>query len=207
MKDKVLDKKGFTLAEVLIVLAVIGIVAALTIPAVVRSYQETQRKSAVKKAFSTLSRVTNLVMLENGGDMITTPPTENLNGISAYYMDMYAKYIPHTKECRSLANCEAQKTWHQNAEWFLPNGQSAAQQTGGYGYYAAILGNDATMFRFYFYNVNCNYQGTNICGQIHFDINGFKKPNTICKDIFGISVQKDGKFSNVWNCTFKYLNQ
>ena len=33
-------KKGFTLAEVLITLAIIGVVAALTIPAVIHKYQQ-----------------------------------------------------------------------------------------------------------------------------------------------------------------------
>jgi prepilin-type N-terminal cleavage/methylation domain-containing protein len=33
-------KKGFTLAEVLITLAIIGVVAALTIPNVVKNYQK-----------------------------------------------------------------------------------------------------------------------------------------------------------------------
>ena len=33
-------KKGFTLAEVLITLAIIGVVAALTVPTVVHKYQQ-----------------------------------------------------------------------------------------------------------------------------------------------------------------------
>ncbi len=48
--------KAFTLAEVLITLAIIGVVAALTIPSVVRNYQELQYKTAYKKAYSDLSR-------------------------------------------------------------------------------------------------------------------------------------------------------
>jgi prepilin-type N-terminal cleavage/methylation domain-containing protein len=50
-------KRGFTLAEVLITLAIIGVVAALSIPSVVKNYQETQFKTAYKKAFSDLNRV------------------------------------------------------------------------------------------------------------------------------------------------------
>jgi prepilin-type N-terminal cleavage/methylation domain-containing protein len=48
---------AFTLAEVLITLAIIGVVAALSIPSVVKNYQETQFKTAYKKAFSDLNRV------------------------------------------------------------------------------------------------------------------------------------------------------
>ncbi len=49
-------EKGFTLAEVLITLAIIGVVAALTIPSVVRNYQDTQFKTAYKKVYSDMNR-------------------------------------------------------------------------------------------------------------------------------------------------------
>ena len=47
--------KGFTLAEVLITLAIIGIVAALTIPSVISNYQQQEFKTGLKKAVSVLN--------------------------------------------------------------------------------------------------------------------------------------------------------
>ncbi len=44
------------MAEVLITLAIIGVVAALTIPSVVKNYQETVLKTQFKKTYSTLQR-------------------------------------------------------------------------------------------------------------------------------------------------------
>lgn len=49
-------KKGFTLAEVLITLAIIGVVAALSIPSVVSNYQTMQYKTAYKKAYSDMNK-------------------------------------------------------------------------------------------------------------------------------------------------------
>ena len=49
--------KGFTLAEVLITLGIIGVVAALTIPTLISKYQETQFKAAYKKAYADLNQV------------------------------------------------------------------------------------------------------------------------------------------------------
>ena len=47
--------KGFTLAEVLITLLIIGIVAALTIPSVISNYQQQEFKTGLKKAVSVLN--------------------------------------------------------------------------------------------------------------------------------------------------------
>ncbi|MFQ8625733.1 MAG: type II secretion system protein [Candidatus Gastranaerophilaceae bacterium] len=41
--------RGFTLAEVLITLGIIGVVAALTLPAVITNTQNKERQEALKK--------------------------------------------------------------------------------------------------------------------------------------------------------------
>ncbi len=48
-------KKAFTLAEVLITLAIIGVVAALTIPSVVTNTQQSEFKTGLRKAVSVLN--------------------------------------------------------------------------------------------------------------------------------------------------------
>ena len=53
-------KKGFTLAEVLITLAIIGVVAALTIPSVILNTNQTEYKSALKKAVSVVNQAVSL---------------------------------------------------------------------------------------------------------------------------------------------------
>ncbi len=63
-------KWGFTLAEVLIVLAVIGIIAALTIPTLMASWREQATVTRVKKAYSTLSQAYELIMVKSGEDAI-----------------------------------------------------------------------------------------------------------------------------------------
>ena len=48
-------KKGFTLAEVLITLAIIGVVAAISIPSVISNSQQQEFKTGLKKAVSVLN--------------------------------------------------------------------------------------------------------------------------------------------------------
>ena len=68
---------GFTLAEVLITLGIIGVVAAMTMPTLMNSTQGAQYKAAYKKALSALSQAVTLnVALDewNFADATTTSP-------------------------------------------------------------------------------------------------------------------------------------
>ena len=59
-----MKRRGFTLAEVLITLMIIGIVAALTIPSVISNYQQQEFKTGLKKAVSVLNKAiqTNIAL-------------------------------------------------------------------------------------------------------------------------------------------------
>ena len=67
-------KKAFTLAEVLITLAIIGIVAALTIPSVISNYQQQEFKTGLKKAVSVLNEAIQTNIAQEG-----ETPYENNN--------------------------------------------------------------------------------------------------------------------------------
>ena len=59
-------RPAFTLAEVLITLGIIGVVAALSIPHLITSYQKIYVESHVKKFYSTLNNALKLSAAENG---------------------------------------------------------------------------------------------------------------------------------------------
>ena len=59
-------KIAFTLAEVLITLGIIGVVAAMTMPALIGNYQKKQTVSALQKAYTTLAQAVKLSELSNG---------------------------------------------------------------------------------------------------------------------------------------------
>ncbi len=66
MKNILLKNKAFTLAEVLITLGVIGVVAAMTIPIVFANVKQHEYKTAGKKAFSIINNAVQAVSLEDG---------------------------------------------------------------------------------------------------------------------------------------------
>lgn len=58
--------KAFTLAEVLISLTVIGVVAAMTIPALMQKIQEQEYRSGAKSAFSIINTALKKAVYDNG---------------------------------------------------------------------------------------------------------------------------------------------
>ena len=60
------NKKGFTLAEVLITLSILGIVAAIMIPSTVNRLQDTQQLTGFKRAYSMLENAIQMMYAVEG---------------------------------------------------------------------------------------------------------------------------------------------
>ena len=61
-----MKKRGFTLAEVLITLAIIGVVAAIAIPSVISNSQQQEFKTGLRKAVSVLNSAITMNMAIDG---------------------------------------------------------------------------------------------------------------------------------------------
>ncbi|MBQ3102247.1 type II secretion system protein [bacterium] len=79
MKNK---KQAFTLAEVLLVLAIIGVIAAVTIPAIMQQSSEKKFAALAKKAQSTIQNAIDLKIA-----MVPIGPAEYNNRIFAWLAD------------------------------------------------------------------------------------------------------------------------
>ena len=79
-------KNGFTLAEVLITLGIIGVVAAMTMPTLMNSTNGAQYKTAYKKALSVLSQAVVLNVALDDYDMSQTTSVTTNDGASLYNM-------------------------------------------------------------------------------------------------------------------------
>ena len=60
------NKRAFTLAEVLITLGIIGVVAAMTLPSVINKYKIKQLETAFKRSNSLITNALNLTAEEFG---------------------------------------------------------------------------------------------------------------------------------------------
>ena len=93
-----MKNSAFTLAEVLITLAVIGIVAAMTIPTLINKYQEKVTVTKVKKMYSTLNQAVKLAEVDNGPVATWNLPGYT-NGGSQMFYSYLQPYLRVTKEC------------------------------------------------------------------------------------------------------------
>ena len=95
------NKNGFTLAEVLITLVIIGVIAAMTIPTLMNNTNKQEYVSKLKKAYSTMAQATNKIIADEGN------PRADIGGWAtspeAVY-NLYRKYLNKAKDCGLTSN-------------------------------------------------------------------------------------------------------
>ena len=72
-------KSGFTLAEVLVTLAVIGVIAAMTIPTLLGTTNQAELKTAFKKSLSVLNQAISMSVALDSSDASTGTGTDAAN--------------------------------------------------------------------------------------------------------------------------------
>ena len=86
-----MKKQGFTLAEVLITLTIIGVIATMTLPALMTNTQEQQAKTGIKKGINTLTEAAQLNQAIDGFAYNNLTSTENTEGIQSLYHILKSK--------------------------------------------------------------------------------------------------------------------
>lgn len=89
-------KLGFTLAEVLITLGIIGVVAAMTIPSLMNSTGQAEFKTGMKKALSVLNQAVTMNVALDGNDFSTLATTVTNQSGSLYNMFVTRMNIVNT---------------------------------------------------------------------------------------------------------------
>ena len=99
-KKNVKSKTAFTLAEVLITLTIIGVVAAMTMPTLIGKYRKTVTVNRLKKAYAEVSQAIKLSEAENGMLDSWSFPYDNSEDNTKYFLDNYfLKYFKVQKVC------------------------------------------------------------------------------------------------------------
>ena len=153
---------AFTLAEVLITLGIIGVVAALTLPNLITQYQKNATVQGLKVAYSLLSQAVQKSISENG-EIDNWDYTLNTNAFNETYI------LPYLKIAKKCDGGKCIKTDNFNGYYEL-NGNKYTRISGSY-----VLANGMILMADYPESGFLVYM---------IDLNGNKKPNIMGKDIF-----------------------
>lgn len=178
LKNKI---KAFTLAETLIVIGMIGLIAAMTLPAVINNARNKELESRFKKSYSLLAQMVQLVVENEYGGVTELSQTDYAQ--FGGYLKQYAGSDRKVGEIR----------------WGTGDSSSFMKET-----YKTYTGNTASgIFNDYaFYTSDGNATVFLDTGHAHsvpdifvaIDINNIdNKPNRYGFDLFGFYVDKKGR--------------
>lgn len=181
-------KNGFTLAEVLITLAIIGVVAAMTIPTLLQNQAKQQYVTSLKKSYTQFNQA--LQQLTNNYGCV-----QDLNCTGVYitdsdvttFGDAITQYFKIAKNCKTTnPGCFVTDIK------FNIDGSGSTQSLDDTNKYRFITVDGISFSLEDLEGYNCvngeAAKGDNfsqICGQVFVDVNGPKRaPNTFGRDIF-----------------------
>lgn len=167
-----LKKAAFTLAEVLITLGIIGVVAAMTMPSLIQNYQEKATVTKLKKCYSLVSQAYVSILNDEGG-------SDTLQaGDDLEMMEKFGKYLKYQKTCGRNKGCFPNVTYKS----VTGNGYSKWEDDTTDRSRAILT--DGTLIMFNKSAMRGGNEGNYLYAQIYVDINGFKGPNQLGRDFF-----------------------
>ena len=167
-----LKKAAFTLAEVLITLGIIGVVAAMTMPSLIQNYQEKATVTKLKKCYSLVSQAYVSILNDEGG-------SDTLQaGDDLEMMEKFGKYLKYQKTCGRNKGCFSNVTYKS----VTGNGYSKWEDDTTDRSRAILT--DGTLIMFNKSAMWGGNEGNYLYAQIYVDINGFKGPNQLGRDFF-----------------------
>lgn len=171
---------GFTLAEVLITLGVIGVVSALTMPTLVANHQKQSTLVQLKKAYQIFSEAVERALEDNGGFIIVTEEMAQAHTVEGNVAPFTSQYIdPYLKGVQPYKGKN------------LPILSASKQGTFIIPYYKSDKNGPMCISNGMCYWVHMHSAGPNYT-TLFVDLNGPKGPNRAGRDVFSLlHFQKD----------------
>lgn len=195
-------KKGFTLVEVFLTLAVIGVIAATTIPTMIHQTNKKHTIEQLKKTAATLNQAIYNSTITSGTINVWTWQTES--GIMNILQNTIMPRLNVGYICSGEVNPSRYCSYPVKG---LPPENADQNTEAMFKAKARVLLNDGSLVAFTDANTfltgggdndedddtvdkptgsDCNWGGNPkaLCGVFMVDVNGSKKPNMVGKDIF-----------------------
>ena len=168
------SKIAFTLAEVLITLGIIGVVAMMTIPTLVQKYRENVLMAQFKKSYATVANGFRLSEIDNG-DMKDWPIGPQMN-IEEYWTIYIKPYFNSPQICINENDCGY--SYVDRVKW---SGLLWSLETNESRILFKLV--DGTVIFLPNYTTDENDRPCYV-NYFYIDVNGAKKPNKLCYDVF-----------------------
>lgn len=190
-----MKKFGFTLAEVLITLGIIGVVAALTAPALTKNAGSAKIGPTLAKFVNTFESASETLMHDEGTSSLSE--TVNIENDGFALMETLMKYMVMTPYSGDLPMFKSDGT---------PFG-TYSQDRGKYqlkdGSTVIISKSEISSFTPKMYSKKGSYKGA--VALIIYDINGPKGSNKVGKEVFAFLVDDSGTLVPYGGNAYKYL--
>ncbi len=185
-------KAAFTLAEVLITLGIIGIVASMTLPSLIQSYKERVTVTKVQKAYSILNQAFKRIS-EEYGEPQDWPGVEKQIGscgeCSIAHLNLYSNFISGEKYIAPRVN-QGKKVIGLNGGFFTFSDSRPSLITPDGTFYFSHLRQCGVYLL-----TTGNRSACTMGGDILYDIDGEQKgPNQLGKDVFSFVTAQTGVY-------------
>lgn len=172
---------AFTLAEVLITLAIIGVVAALTIPILMNNIQDYQFKQAWKKEFAVIAQAVQMLKNDNGGSIEEWTSRAQGNYQPDPFLTNLTSYLKVADSCIDTYTkiCNASRTALSDQAYKPLSGATFDSYADLGSGNVKLLDGSYIYFRTYLPSHVLTF----------VDVNGYEKgPNTVGRDMFGLVI-------------------
>lgn len=183
-------RTAFTLAEVLIVLGIIGLIADMTIPTLHQNIQIKVNVTRLQKAYSTFESALRLAISENGTpDEWGIPIGGDEDESARIFISKIETYLSMTKNCSK----DGGRCWFDVKYLDGTSGGTSTERPK-----KRFILSDGTAVNIAVHSPLCkaNFGSSitlqNVCASADIDINGSKGPNQMGRDVFTFWFTKYG---------------
>lgn len=189
-------RSGFTLAEVLVTLGIIGVVSAMTIPTLMQNHQRKVYVTQLHKVYNEFQQAATAQITERNAINLTEAGVRSDEGMKTFLQNQF-KVV---KDCTGdPSECLADSYTNMNGGAVTSYSDTTAPcfvLASGAAICAkynpseqGIISNDHTIA------LNVNYIA-NLMGDLIIDINGKQGPNVVGRDLFIAGIYSDGTISS-----------
>jgi prepilin-type N-terminal cleavage/methylation domain-containing protein len=194
-------KAAFTLAEVLITLAIVGIVAALTIPSLINKCQKIVWAKRAQKEYALLTQAFKRILADNNTTSLSETELWNKFSVDINYYSNGPGWKAFFTEFGKYIKLSLPETFVYEIS-YINEGHTSSNSNR---YYAIYLSDGAEILGYTFKKTPYKQTdevctkiksfGGSMCNSIGYfsiDVNGAKGPNTYGRDIFDFKLSDEG---------------